>query len=479
LTSATPTPGLEIRDHSIGQKPTRIRYGVMAFICVLAFLTYFDRVCIMRAQGDIERDLHISDQQMGMIFSVFWFSYALFEIPTGWLGDRFGARSTLTRIVLVWSLFTALSGSATGFVSLFFYRFLFGAGEAGAFPNMARVQWRWLPPNAQGRASGMIWLVARWGGAFAPLLFGTVLRALDSHGFHAFLLRVPGLAALSAVPTWRLAFCVCGVSGLIWIALFFPWFRDSPADKRSVNAAELRLISGGRTTEGPNARPRYSWQVWRALLTSRNLWGISMYYAFGSFCWSFFVSWVPKFLKQVHHLDYGKSELMSGLPLLFGGIACLLGGTLSDWMIRLTGKQRLGRAILPILGRFGAAAMILAAGHANSPQMAIFFMCVCMLAHDIGQGPSWASVVEIGGDYSGTAAGFVNTVTNLGGNVLQPILGAMIFTRYGWNALFVVFAVIYFVSAAMWLFIDPAQKFYEVQDGGAGFPIQPIKADRD
>ncbi|HZK82715.1 MAG TPA: MFS transporter, partial [Humisphaera sp.] len=145
----------------LDQRPTRVRYTVMAFVCVLSFLTYFDRVCIMRAQRLIENDLHITHAQMGIIFGAFWLAYALFEMPGGWMGDRFGARSTLTRVVLAWSLFTALSGSATGFLSLLTYRFLFGVGEAGAFPNIARVQQRWLPATAQGRASGILWLVAR------------------------------------------------------------------------------------------------------------------------------------------------------------------------------------------------------------------------------------------------------------------------------------------------------------------------------
>jgi len=157
--------------------PTRVRYQVMAFLGALSFLTYFDRVCIMRAQGDIQRDLDLSDIRFGWIMSSFWLAYAVFEIPIGWWGDRFGSRRTLTRIVLGWSLFTALSGTATGFVSLLAARFLFGVGEAGAYPNMARVQGRWLPLRSRARAGGMLWLMARWGGAFSPVIFGTMLRA--------------------------------------------------------------------------------------------------------------------------------------------------------------------------------------------------------------------------------------------------------------------------------------------------------------
>ena len=225
---------------SAGQRPTHVRYGVMAFLCALSFLTYFDRVCIMRAQGDIQRDLGLSDTMMGTIMGAFWFAYAVFEIPVGWWGDRFGSRRTLSRIVLAWSLFTALSGSATGFLSLLAFRFLFGLGEAGAYPNMARIQSRWLPARARGRAGGLLWLMARWGGAFSPVIFGAMLRAFESPAARS---------VFGSVASWRLGFWASGLLGLIWVALFYPWFRDEPAEKRGVNVAELALIRSGEPGE--------------------------------------------------------------------------------------------------------------------------------------------------------------------------------------------------------------------------------------
>src|SRR5688572_27037084 len=207
----------------------------MAYLGTLAFLTYFDRICITRAQGDIQADLHISDEQMGLIISAFFLAYALFELPGGWMGDRFGARVTLTRIVFAWSLFTCLSGSAMGFVSLMTCRFLFGVGEAGAFPNMARIQSRWLPVATRARASGMLWLMARWGGAFSLLIFGALMRGVDSQGFRSFLASLPLLDRYANTAAWRLAFWVSGLASLIWIAIFFFWFRDHPSEKKSVN----------------------------------------------------------------------------------------------------------------------------------------------------------------------------------------------------------------------------------------------------
>ncbi|MGD9633354.1 MAG: MFS transporter, partial [Pirellulales bacterium] len=160
-----------------GSGRTRVRVGVMALLCGLSFLTYYDRQCIVRAQEGIQQALAIDDVQMGLVFGAFWLAYALFEIPGGWMGERFGARLTLTRIVLAWSVFTVLTGAAAGFYSLLVYRFLFGVGEAGAYPNMAHIQSRWLPGSERARAGGALWLCARWGAAFAPLIFGTLTRS--------------------------------------------------------------------------------------------------------------------------------------------------------------------------------------------------------------------------------------------------------------------------------------------------------------
>ena len=196
-TSADAASPAGVSPSAPARRPTRVRYGVMGFLCVLSFLTYFDRVCIMRAQEEIQTDLHIGPEPMGLVLGAFWLAYALFEIPSGWLGDRYGARGTLTRIVLAWSLFTALSGTAVGFWSLLTFRFLFGAGEAGAYPNMARIQGRWFPTRERARLGGLLWLSARWGGAFSPLIFGSLLRAVGSEGFRSAVASVPALGWLA------------------------------------------------------------------------------------------------------------------------------------------------------------------------------------------------------------------------------------------------------------------------------------------
>jgi MFS transporter, ACS family, glucarate transporter len=443
------------------QRPTRVRYVVMAFLCGLSFLTYFDRFSVVRTQGEIQRDLHIGDGQMSLIFGAFWLAYGLFEIPGGWLGDRFGGRGTLGRIVLAWSLFTALSGSAVGFTSLLACRFLFGVGEAGAYPNMARVQARWLAPRERARMGGLLWLFARWGGAFAPPLIGLFLAGVESHRFRGAIAGVPGLRLIGQVATWRLAFWMSGLLGVVWVVAFLVWFRDDPAEKRSVNAAELALIRAGRTPGGEAGDGhRMPARAWAALFTSPSLWAIAGLYFCSSFGWSFFASWMPRFYQDVHGISFKRSEWMSGLPLFFGGLSCLLGGWLSDAMVRRTGRKRLWRAVFPVTGYSTAAAAMAAIPFVKSPVSATVLLCLANAAVDFGQGANWASIVDIGGSYAGTATGFINMIGNMA-NFAGPVVGQWIFHGIGWGALFAAYATAFLIAASMWAFIHPDRRFYE------------------
>src|SRR5207249_699413 len=204
------------------QTPTRVRYWVIVFAVALAVVTYIDRVCISQAAPLIMRDLGLTKVQMGLAFSAFGIGYAIYEIPGGYLGDWMGPRLVLTRIVVWWSLFTAATGWAWSAISLAVIRFLFGAGEAGCFPNVTRAFTTWLPVRERVRAQGIMWMSARWGGAFTPLLVVAVLKTVS----------------------WQRSFELFGAIGLIWAVWFYMWFRDDPREKKVLNAAELELLEG-------------------------------------------------------------------------------------------------------------------------------------------------------------------------------------------------------------------------------------------
>ena len=226
-------------------RPTRVRYLVIVFAVALAVVTYIDRVCISQAAPLISRDLHFSKEQMGYVFSAFVLAYALFEIPSGYLGDRFGARKVLMRIVIWWSFFTAATGWVWNLGSLLVTRFLFGAGEAGCFPNLAKMFTNWLPRHERSRAVGVMWLSARWGGAFTPRLVVWVLTFVS----------------------WRYAFGLFGAVGIVWAIWFYFWFRDRPRDHRSVNAGELELLKETQRNSAGHADV-----PWDKLLASPTVW---------------------------------------------------------------------------------------------------------------------------------------------------------------------------------------------------------------
>ena len=225
-------------------RPTNVRYGAVAFTLVMIAIAYLDRVCISTAAPAMQAELGLSDPQMSVVFSAFILSYALFEVPSGWLADRFGARLALSRIVVWWSAMTAATGLASGFGALVAVRFLFGIGEAGAFPATARIYARWLPMRLHGRLFGVLLAAAAIGGAVTQPLVVALLTRIG----------------------WRQSFAAFGVLGVIWSLAFWRWFRDDPREHAGVNAAELQLIAAGGASNAAHAPV-----PWRALVRNRTL----------------------------------------------------------------------------------------------------------------------------------------------------------------------------------------------------------------
>src|SRR5256712_11406286 len=271
------------------RQPTRVRGRVLTFAFLLTVITYLDRVCISAAAPAMMADLGLSALQMGYVFSAFLLAYSLFEVPSGWLGDVRGPRRVLTRIVLWWSAFTMLTGAARGFRSLVSIRFLFGAGEAGAFPNVARSFSRWFPARERGRANGVLFLGSRLGG----------------------MLSAPVALLVIARWGWRTSFVVFGTIGIVWASAWYVWYRDRPEEHPSVGHEELAWIrQDGAVKQHRAPTP------WRALLTSRNLYAIcGMYFAFGYGLY-FYFTWLPTYLIRELGFSLLGGGVFAALPLL-------------------------------------------------------------------------------------------------------------------------------------------------------------------
>ena len=439
------------------ERPTQVRYGVLAWFCTLSMITYIDRFCIQTVQGDIRHDLGLSKEQFAWTFAAFGLAYAAFEVPSGWLGDLFGPRKVLTRIVLCWLVFTALTGTVWGLTSLIVVRFLFGAGEAGAYPNMARGAKSWFPFRERGRAQGLIWMFGRWGGAVAPLLTVALTFPFPGWGQNG----------------WRGAFLMLGLLGVLWVIGFYWWFRDTPQEHPGVNDAERALIEESKSSrEQPLTEPASTEETapstlsspaapnptapmsWSSILTSPTLWALSVMYFCSNCGWVFYMTWFGDYLKQDLNLSGIVLLLAIGGPLFFGGIACVLGGFFTDRQVRVWGR-RWGRTLQGMVAYGVAGLLFLLALATTDTHRGVAFMALCLASFvkDFAMAASWSTTIDIGHRYSGTVAGCMNTIGNLGTVVSPPIV--IWLSQENYKPALIYSAAMFLTAAGCWLFINP------------------------
>jgi MFS transporter, ACS family, glucarate transporter len=403
--------------------PTRIRYTVVILAIGLAVISYVQRVAISVAAGPIARDLHIPKEQMGLIFGAFGLSYALFEIPMGLLGDRLGVRRVLTQIVLAWSAFTALTGAAWNVASLCAIRFLFGAGEAGCFPNLTRMLSTWLPARERVTAQSIMWAFTRWGGAATPPL---ALLCITWFG-------------------WRRAFVSFALLGIAWCAVFLFWFKDDPAQHSAVNAAERELLQASRVLTTHQAGQPH----WSSLLLTRQVSTLILQYFCFSYVWYFYITWLPTYLREGRGQTPARAAALAVLPLLFGGFGSLATGL---------APARLPRRAIAFCGFLGTAILLVALTRIRGVVSAMLIMGLASFCSDLTMPISWDACVEIGGPYTATIAAAMNMLGNLAGFV-APVVGGVILARTGgnWNTLIYTMAAAATISAVCWLTLDPAR----------------------
>ena len=414
-------PAPEIKQDTSPTKPTRARYFVVLLAISLAVLSYVQRVAISQAKDPITRDLHVSTEQMGFIFGAFGLAYALFEIPMGLLGDRLGVRRVLTQIVLAWSVCTALTGAAWNVASMCVIRFLFGAGEAGCFPNLTRMLSAWMPARERVTAQALMWAFARWGGAVTPKL--------------AFL--------CIALFGWRWAFVQFAAVGVLWCAVFVFWFRDDPAQHRAVNQAERELLKASRVLTTHRAGQAH----WLSVLLTPPVLVLGLQYFCFSYVWYFYITWLPTYLHEGRGQSLASAATLAGLPLLFGGIGSLTTGL---------APKRLPRRAIAFGGFVATAILLVLVTRIQAVVPAMLAMGLASFASDLSMPISWDACVEIGGPYCATVAASMNMLGNLAG-FAAPFIGGVILARThgNWNLVLEVMAVLAFIAALCWLYLDP------------------------
>ncbi|MBV8573220.1 MAG: MFS transporter [Acidobacteriaceae bacterium] len=410
------------------QRPTHVRYWVVVFAVALAIFSYIDRVALSRAAGTISKELALSKEQMGWVFFAFASAYAAFEIPSGYMGDRWGPRRVLTRIVAWWSFFTAATGWAFNFPSLFITQFLFGAGEAGCFPNITRALATWLPHEERVRAQAIVWLSARWGGAFTPLVVVLLFRFVS----------------------WRLSFAMLGMLGAIWAIFFYVWFRDRPSDNPRVNAAELALMTGTIPSLGHSAIP------WGKFTRSKQVWLLCAQYFCLSFGWYFYITWLPTFLDERLKLTLNQGAIYGILPLFLGGLGSLFCGFVYARLTRLMGSVAIARKLLAYAGFSGAGCLLIVASLLHEPLAVMLALGFASFCNDLVMPTSWGTCMDVGGNLAGTLSGTMNMMGNFGG-ALYPVVTGYLLRQFNgnWNVPLYVSAAVYFCGILLWLTLDP------------------------
>ena len=397
---------------------------------LLAGITYTDRVCISVTAPQIMRDLHLSQVEMSVVFSAFTLAYALFEIPTGWWGDRVGTRRVLTRIVAWWSTFTMLTGAAANYGWLLVTRFLFGSGEAGAWPNVARTFSEWFPLSERGTAQGIFFMGAHLAGGLTPLLVTALLAHLP----------------------WRALFAIFGSVGFVWSAAWYRWFRDTPGEHPAANEEERAYIAAGC---GVRQLSRGATD-WGGLLGNGSVVALCLMYFTQSYGFNFYVTWLPSYLRTVRGFSGWTLGLLAGLPLMLSVAADLLGGITTDRMTRRYGL-RTGRAAVGGVSLAAAGVLLLGGTTVSNALASAVMIGLAGAASNFLLGAAWSTCIDLGGENSGVLSAAMNTSGQVGGILCPLVFGYAVQHWSNWTLPLCVMGVLYLGGAACWAGVRPGR----------------------
>ncbi|WP_435020772.1 MFS transporter [Tundrisphaera sp. TA3] len=451
--------------------PTRVRYRVLGFACTLSMITYLDRACFGAAAPSIASDLGLADvSQLKWAITCFAIAYAAFEIPAGALGDRLGPRRMLIRIVAWWSVCTALTalvglrvgGTLVGGLgALIVLRFLFGAGEAGAYPNITRALYNWIPARDWEMSQGLVFMSGRLMGGLTPLVWAIL---------------VGGTATSAPLMGWRTAFVLFGLIGLAWTVAFAAFFRDRPEDHPGVNPAERKLIG----SEGKGSHGHASGVPWRALLRSRSLWALCLMYFLVNYAWAFNLTYLPTYLQERFAIAPGDKvgAIYKGAPLWVGAAGCFLGGLCVNGLARLLGDRRRARRTLAITTLGTGALCWWGALHATDVHTFCLLISLAAFGIDLTLGSAWATCQDLGREHAAVTAACMNTIGTLGtalagwltGSLVERSLAARAISEgtisaagrrlavlSGYESAFATYIAAFLLAALCWALIDPSR----------------------
>ena len=390
---------------------TRLRStGVVLFLlCLMYGITYIDRVNVSTASAVFGKELHLSNAQVGFVFSAFAYPYLLFQILGGWVGDRFGARIALTVAGVIWSIGTILTGLAGSLTSMIAARLVLGFGEGATFPVATRAMSDWTAPERRGFAQGITHSAARLGNALTP----------------------PMVAALIALVSWRGSFFILGVVSLAWTVTWALYFRDNPADHPSITRPELDRLPAFRSRAQRKREP-VPWGP----LTRRMLPVTIVYFCYGWTLW-LYLSWIPQYFAQSYKLNLRDSSLFAAGVFFGGVVGDTLGGVVTDRIYERTRSRDKARRNLVVLGFLCSLAFMLPILFVHDVTMAAICLSAAFFFSEFTIGPMWAIPMDIAPKYSGTASGLMNTGSALAA-IVSPVIAGYIIDKTGvWELPFI------------------------------------------
>lgn len=418
-----------VNTERVTRKVFKKRHLVLALLSALAVITYIDRTSISVAGSRITEELHLNEAQFGWLQAVFTLAYGMFQIPMGILGDKKGVRGVLFGIVIWWSLFTFLTGISSTFAALLAVRFLFAVGEAGAFPNISIAISKWFPTQERARAQGYIWMFSRVGAALAPLI---IVPVLQSYG-------------------WHMVFYLFSTIGIIWGIIWFFWFRENPSEMPGITNEEIIEIEANRKIK-KSVTPL----SFKELIANRNLWALVMMYFLYNFSAYFFISWLPKYLRQGRGFSENEMGFFSSMPFALGAVSCLAGGYLSDILVKRW-NLKWGRRIIGLSGLLLAGGSMIAAALSVNSHAAVLFLCLGLAFKDLTLPVTWTVATEIGGKHAGAISGSMQMFGQIGATLMTLGFGYIVSETGNWNLPVIIIGVLVICAGLLWSLIDASK----------------------
>lgn len=398
-----------------------MRFWGLSMLCMAALIAYVQRSAISVPAKSIQQDLGIDAGSMGLVMAVWYWGYALFQIPSGWLADYLGSKKALVLYAILWSIFTAIAGLASNYGQLLFFWGLMGISQAGIFPASAKAIGVWFSDRGKAFASGILASSMAVGGALAPALTAQLLTSV----------------------TWQQTLFYYALPGVFWAGLFFLFMTDSKENNTAILSDKSKKVD------------------WIVLITSTSMWLLCAQQFFRAAAMVFFSTWFPRFLEETRgltNLEAGRMTSWPGIGMMLGG---LLGGTASEWIYKVTGSKRLSRQGIAVAGMTICAILFISANYIIDTNISVFLMALGAFWAAFGGVSGYSVAIDFGGRNIATVFSTMNMCGNIGAGLFPLVVGGIIEKSHNWDFALFVFAGIFAVDAIIWSILNPKKPLFE------------------